>query len=200
MKSLSTLHDTWDKQHWQVNFEMNNVVLWQGVPGKKAGHVVSDASSYFDRLWKRSQLSERYFIVLTKQVSSTLKTSVQPAGKKMYFASIEADDEKKENKVTETVNDDEATAAADDDDDDKPQEDSNIISTELQQENAVNVVKKVEPKQTTKSQYERKDKSANNKRKFEKEGGKYNNNKKPFGNKFNKKGSDNQPAYKKKKY
>jgi tRNA G46 methylase TrmB len=36
-----------------------------GKPGKECGHAV-DASSYFDRLWKRGNLVDRYVIVLKK--------------------------------------------------------------------------------------------------------------------------------------
>jgi pentatricopeptide repeat protein len=43
----------------------SEVVLYVGKPGPECGHM-TDASSYFDRLWKRGNLDERYFIVLRK--------------------------------------------------------------------------------------------------------------------------------------
>ena len=40
--------------------------LYSGLPNESIGHVVT-ASSYFDRLWKRSAQSERFFLVLEKR-------------------------------------------------------------------------------------------------------------------------------------
>jgi hypothetical protein len=51
---------------WSVLEEQGGVTLYVGKPGIESGHV-ADASSYFDRLWKRSSLEERYFIVLSKE-------------------------------------------------------------------------------------------------------------------------------------
>lgn len=50
---------------WVSKYSESEITLWVGTPGVEAGHVVS-ASSYFDRLWKRSSLEERYFLVLQK--------------------------------------------------------------------------------------------------------------------------------------
>lgn len=46
--------------------------MFVGTPGPSAGHV-AEASSYFDRLWKRENLVDRYFIVMTKKKKSTRK-------------------------------------------------------------------------------------------------------------------------------
>jgi len=40
--------------------------LYKGSPGTSCGHMV-EASSYFDRLWKRHQNVDRYFIVLRRE-------------------------------------------------------------------------------------------------------------------------------------
>jgi len=53
-------------KEWSVLEEHEGVTLYVGKPGIESGHV-ADASSYFDRLWKRSSLEERYFLVLKKQ-------------------------------------------------------------------------------------------------------------------------------------
>ena len=49
----------------QVLEEQGGIRLYVGQPGRDCGHV-SDASSYFDRLWKRESLTERYFLFLRK--------------------------------------------------------------------------------------------------------------------------------------
>ena len=51
------------KGEWTILKEQGGVTLYVGKPGIESGHV-ADASSYFDRLWKRSSLEERYFLVL----------------------------------------------------------------------------------------------------------------------------------------
>lgn len=50
---------------WQTLFTEGDVTLYVGSPGHRAGHRVV-ASSYFDRLWKKSALEDRYFLVLRK--------------------------------------------------------------------------------------------------------------------------------------
>jgi tRNA G46 methylase TrmB len=78
-----------DMKNWKTEYSEEDLVLYEGEPGKIAGHIVSNASSYFDRylqyfmfnfflsfvvvlcvvvarLWKRSELKKRYFIVLVK--------------------------------------------------------------------------------------------------------------------------------------
>lgn len=61
--------DTNDKStlssSWKVKFDSGKTNLYVGVPGPLAGHTVQ-ASSYFDRLWKRGALEERFFLVLQK--------------------------------------------------------------------------------------------------------------------------------------
>lgn len=87
LRSL-TRRDVAAADEWTVHDSIpeGKVFLFVGRPGSHAGHVV-EASSYFDRLWKKSKIVERYFIVLKKgvdQVSgvaseSSVKTSV-PGG------------------------------------------------------------------------------------------------------------------------
>jgi len=50
---------------WRVHEQVGRWSLFVGKPGPSAGHVV-EASSYFDRMWKRENLVDRYFIVLRK--------------------------------------------------------------------------------------------------------------------------------------
>jgi len=50
---------------WAVRERVGWCVLYEGHPGTRGGHVVR-ASSYFDRLWKRGSLVERYFLCLQK--------------------------------------------------------------------------------------------------------------------------------------
>jgi hypothetical protein len=75
---------------WIIKEEELGISLFVGIPGIEAGHVVQ-ASSYFDRyknkffenilfiifcrLWKRSNLSERFFIVLKKRDESKMINS-----------------------------------------------------------------------------------------------------------------------------
>ena len=47
--------------------------VYVGKPDASCGHTV-DASSYFDRLWKRGNLVDRYVLVLKK------KTAADPSG------------------------------------------------------------------------------------------------------------------------
>lgn len=54
---------------WQTLFTEGDVTLYVGSPGHRAGHRVV-ASSYFDRLWKKSALEDRYFLVLRKGMST----------------------------------------------------------------------------------------------------------------------------------
>jgi pentatricopeptide repeat protein len=52
----------------------SGVVLFKGTPDSVHGHM-AEASSYFDRLWKRNQQPERYFLVLEKkEVVNSRKT------------------------------------------------------------------------------------------------------------------------------
>jgi len=60
---------------WRLQESENGVNLFTGTPGARAGHVV-DASSYFDRLWKRGNLVERYFIVL-RRVDASAHTATR---------------------------------------------------------------------------------------------------------------------------
>ena len=66
---------TSNPSQWAVQLEENGVTLYVGKPGAEAGHVV-DASSYFDRLWKRGKLEERYFLVLKKKRADSSSSSV----------------------------------------------------------------------------------------------------------------------------
>lgn len=61
---------------WKVKFESGQTTLYVGVPGPLAGHMVQ-ASSYFDRLWKRGALEERFFLVLRKTRVNPTSTKVQ---------------------------------------------------------------------------------------------------------------------------
>ena len=49
-----------------VEFSIDEVHLFRGVPGSAHGHV-AESSSYFDRLWKKGKMDERYFLVLKKR-------------------------------------------------------------------------------------------------------------------------------------
>ena len=51
--------------YWEEVFSCQGVILFKGSPGKECGHMV-EASSYFDRLWKLDNRSDRYMIVLQK--------------------------------------------------------------------------------------------------------------------------------------
>mmetsp|Transcript_16942 Transcript_16942/g.25562 ORF Transcript_16942/g.25562 Transcript_16942/m.25562 type:complete len:749 (+) Transcript_16942:52-2298(+) len=48
-----------------IKEEIGGYTLYQGKPGAECGHV-QDASSYFDRLWKRGRQPDRYYIALQK--------------------------------------------------------------------------------------------------------------------------------------
>ena len=50
----------------QVEFSIGEVHLFRGLPGPAHGHV-AESSSYFDRLWKKGKMDERYFLVLKKR-------------------------------------------------------------------------------------------------------------------------------------
>ena len=68
--------------------------------GAAAGHVV-EASSYFDRLWKRENLVDRYFIALKK---STRKNNSDSNNKKNTGKDKKS--EKKRKNIDEAVADD----------------------------------------------------------------------------------------------
>lgn len=56
-----------------------NITIWRGEPGKNAGHV-TNASSYFDRMWAMGQKKRRWFLFLRKQVvTPSLSGLVNPA-------------------------------------------------------------------------------------------------------------------------
>lgn len=65
-KKNSKKKDNDNKGEWNILEEQGGITLYVGKPGIESGHV-ADASSYFDRLWKRSSLEERYFLVLKKK-------------------------------------------------------------------------------------------------------------------------------------
>lgn len=65
-----------EDESFSVCERIDDFVLYSGKPGASGGHVV-DASSYFDRLWNREKIVERYFIILqtgrsTKSNSTTM--------------------------------------------------------------------------------------------------------------------------------
>eukprot|EP00428_Durinskia_dybowskii_P077638 CAMPEP_0170356704 /NCGR_PEP_ID=MMETSP0117_2-20130122/1315_1 /TAXON_ID=400756 /ORGANISM="Durinskia baltica, Strain CSIRO CS-38" /LENGTH=720 /DNA_ID=CAMNT_0010610821 /DNA_START=174 /DNA_END=2332 /DNA_ORIENTATION=- len=84
-KSEEALESTWEAQETE-----GGVALYVGKPGAAAGHVV-EASSYFDRLWKRGNLVERYFLVLQKvPVGQAMSHATAPAvTKKRPIGSVE---------------------------------------------------------------------------------------------------------------
>ena len=49
-----------------VEFSIGEVHLFRGLPGPAHGHA-AESSSYFDRLWKKGKMDERYFLVLKKR-------------------------------------------------------------------------------------------------------------------------------------
>jgi hypothetical protein len=61
------------------------VVIYEGKPGAACG-VAADASSYFDRLWRRDNKAERYFLVLARGQGPAAPAGCHPpaaaAGKK----------------------------------------------------------------------------------------------------------------------
>ena len=80
---------------WSILEEQGGITLYVGKPGIESGHV-ADASSYFDRLWKRSSLEERYFIVLSKEseplfdrkIISKMNGTCNGVNKKIKFEEI----------------------------------------------------------------------------------------------------------------
>lgn len=50
---------------WSEEFIYKGIALFKGIPGRECGYMV-EASSYFDKLWKLGQRSDRYMIVLQK--------------------------------------------------------------------------------------------------------------------------------------
>jgi hypothetical protein len=73
LRSLS-LSECAKGDDWKIQDSDGNVTLFVGRPGPNAGHVV-DASSYFDRLWKRGKLVERFFLVLRKDGEAMRSTA-----------------------------------------------------------------------------------------------------------------------------
>lgn len=73
---------------WAVHESEGDVSLYVGKPGAAAGHVV-EASSYFDRLWKRGNLVERYFLVLRKVSASNMASHGHGASKKRTIAQVD---------------------------------------------------------------------------------------------------------------
>ena len=56
----------------QLQTQHGKFMLWVGSPGVRCGHRASDATSYFDRLWKKgisqhASATERYFLYLKKR-------------------------------------------------------------------------------------------------------------------------------------
>ena len=57
---------------------MSEYTLYKGRPGAECGHI-SESSSYFDRLWCRENMTERYIFVL-KKVQGTSALRIKPKG------------------------------------------------------------------------------------------------------------------------
>ena len=74
---------------WKVKFESGETTLYVGVPGPQAGHCVQ-ASSYFDRLWKRGALEERFFLVLRKSSFSSRAVSQMQRLQQLEKAKVDA--------------------------------------------------------------------------------------------------------------
>lgn len=55
---------------WEIYDSDETINVYVGKPGTECGHVI-DASSYFDRLWKRGKIVDRYFILLKKTTHAT---------------------------------------------------------------------------------------------------------------------------------
>ena len=90
------------RARWTVQEAEARWTLYEGKPGRRAGHIV-DASSYFDRratlplqyifeglifefmcrLWKRGSLDERYFIVLEKSGDGAASDPSAGKGKRL---------------------------------------------------------------------------------------------------------------------
>lgn len=89
-------------EEWSVFDEDGGVTLLTGTPGVNAGHVAS-SSSYFDRLWKRSQITNRFFLVFEKSsgtagaygsdVGSSSNLRVAHAKKHITFGDDDEDDD-----------------------------------------------------------------------------------------------------------
>jgi hypothetical protein len=44
--------------------EGRRIEIWRGEPGREAGHVDEEASSYFDRMWEKGKKRRRWFLFL----------------------------------------------------------------------------------------------------------------------------------------
>ena len=49
-----------------IHSRVGVVTIWCGAPGIKGGHLIADASSYFDRLWDNGKKKKRWFLCLVK--------------------------------------------------------------------------------------------------------------------------------------
>lgn len=56
-------------ESYKVEEESGGFHLYNGQPGATGGHICS-ASSYFDRLWKKEEVHERFFFVLEKRANA----------------------------------------------------------------------------------------------------------------------------------
>eukprot|EP01038_Epipyxis_sp_PR26KG_P016761 gene16761-22933_t len=79
-----------NESQWVLLDAEEGVSLYVGKPGYLAGHIV-EASSYFDRLWKKKQLNDRYFIVLGKGFTESLHSSSCSNNNKKRHPPIEND-------------------------------------------------------------------------------------------------------------
>jgi hypothetical protein len=57
---------------------MSEYTLYKGRPGPECGHI-SASSSYFDRLWCRENMTDRYIFVL-KKMQGTSALRIKPKG------------------------------------------------------------------------------------------------------------------------
>lgn len=54
----------------EVELQLSGLTLYKGKPGPASGHLVQ-ASSYFDRLWRRGRQPDRYFISLRRSTQGS---------------------------------------------------------------------------------------------------------------------------------
>ena len=71
-RNKSNKNDKNNNTEWEIYDSDEAINVYVGKPGVECGHVI-DASSYFDRLWKRGKIVDRYFILLKKTTHSTGK-------------------------------------------------------------------------------------------------------------------------------
>eukprot|EP00913_Durusdinium_trenchii_P032525 g30450.t1 len=63
----------------------SSIHVWRGKPGRSAGVVDPEASSYFDRLWSHGRFTKRYFILVKKEKNQTLESGLDAATSRLLM-------------------------------------------------------------------------------------------------------------------